>query len=921
MLVAPLETPLEIGQCGGKAFPLQRLMAEGWRVPRGFVVTTNAFELYRTTAASSSLVAIPTEIVDSIRDALEQLGDKHLLAVRSSAVGEDSREAAFAGLLATRLSVKPTVEKVLEALQFCWSSYDSTLVCEYQKSRGKALQGMAVIVQQLVVGEFSGVMFTRHPAPSHQTARMDSILVEFCPGLGEDLVSGRVTPFSQVIQRSEANGSQAVTIAHDRTPSMESCGRHEDVSRVADQLSARTLESLRIAADRLEQLFGGPQDVEWTCDAEGEIYWLQSRPVTTLGKVPSPVRLEAASLLTMPSSPSTAGSTRSTEVGVRQHWTNANLNENYPEPVTPLLASLAQQCYYHYFRNLGVALGIDARRIATVENELRFLVGTHAGRLYYNLSNIEVVLASAPYGDWLVNAFLDFIGASDRSHVDETARVGNSQPSPADTRPSRWRRIKDGWETIQILGRVCRLAFGLKRSIAQFERDADQFALRAHPARLASQSRDQLLVLWREFADIRFHRWLPGSLADAASMVSYSLLKRALRHDFPDQEQSSLHNGLLRGLREVVSVGPAESLWAISRLVRSTPDWNHWICEQQGRKATWEELNSDDRLTELRSHVMRWLDEWGFRCSGELLLTVPSYQEQPQSVIDLLKTYVRMEGESPEERLIRQEKERSNETERTLQVLASRPLVRGLPWPSRKAYVRQLIHGTQQSIICRERARLKQALLYQRLRRLLLEIGVRFQTEHVIEQPDDIFFLNWQEVESLLAGGCAIFTTASRIAAVRRAQWRSDHLQTPPRDLVLERGEIWRTDLSATQGQSNATTPRAEAGQSAFDVLKGTGACGGVVEGRACVLEDVRQVERLLPGDILVVRQTDPGWATVFPLVKGLIMERGGMLSHGAILAREYGLPTVVGVNNATELLAQRPEVRVDGDRGEVRLK
>ncbi|MFO0818437.1 MAG: PEP/pyruvate-binding domain-containing protein [Pirellulales bacterium] len=921
MLVAPLETLLEIRQCGGKAFPLQRLMAEGWRVPRGFVVTTNAFELCRTVAASSSLGAVPTEIVDAIRQSLGQLGDKHLLAVRSSAVGEDSREAAFAGLLATRLRVEPTLEKVLEALQFCWSSYDSSLVREYQRSRGKALQGMAVIVQQLVVGEFSGVMFTRHPAPNHQTARVDSILVEYCPGLGEDLVSGRVTPISQVIHRSATNGFQSMTIAADRTSSKKSCDRHEDVSRGAGQLSARTLELLRIAADRLELLFGGPQDVEWTCDAEGEVYWLQSRPVTTLGKIPLSARTESASPLTMSSSPSTAGLTRSTEAGVQQHWTNANLNENYPEPVTPLLASLAQQCYYHYFRNLGVALGIQSRRIAAVENELRFSVGTHAGRLYYNLSNIEIVLASAPYGDWLVNAFLDFIGASDKTQADEAAQDENSQPSPSATRPSRWRRINDGWETVQVFGRVCRLAYGLERGLAQFERDADQFAERAHPTRLASLSRDQLLVLWREFADIRFHRWLPGSLADAASMVSYALLKRALRHDFPEQEQASLHNSLLRGLREVVSVGPAESLWAISRLVRSTPDWSQWISEQQGGKATWEQLNTDARLTELRGQLNNWLEKWGFRCSGELLLTVPSYQEQPQAVTDLLRTYVRMEGESPEERLIRQEKERSDETERILRVLASRPLVRGLPWPSRKAYVRRLAHWTQQSIICRERARLKQALLYQRLRRLLLEIGARFQTEYVIEQPDDVFFLNWQEVESLLAGGSGMFTTASRIAAVRRAEWQSDHLRTPPRDLVLERGEVWRADSSVAQGQSNATTPLAEADQSASDVLTGTGACGGVIDGRACVLDDVRQVERLLPGDILVVRQTDPGWATVFPLVKGLVMERGGMLSHGAILAREYGLPTVVGVNDATELLAHSPEVRVDGDRGEVRLK
>ena len=102
--------------------------------------------------------------------------------------------------------------------------------------------------------------------------------------------------------------------------------------------------------------------------------------------------------------------------------------------------------------------------------------------------------------------------------------------------------------------------------------------------------------------------------------------------------------------------------------------------------------------------------------------------------------------------------------------------------------------------------------------------------------------------------------------------------------------------------------------------MQGVGACGGQVRGPALVLDDVRDCSRLRPGDILVTRQTDPGWGLAFPLIRGLVLERGGMLSHGAILAREYGIPTVVGVRDAARRIRSWQFLQVDGDRGVIHL-
>lgn len=902
MLVASLANLRPEDQVGGKAYPLQRLVAEGWRVPAGFVVTTEAFRRFQasctSTGADAGEASVPAAIVEAVREALASLGTSTSLAVRSSAVGEDSREAAYAGLLETRLQVPPTLEDVLAAVVACWRSYSSTHVMEYQQARGTTLRGMAVLVQQMVQGEYSGVMFTRHPAPTKEQAETNSLLIEYCAGLGESLVSGRVTPWSVSVARLRGEAMREPQLG--RAP----------LSAVQGGLPAGVIETLIGAADELEQLFSAPQDVEWTCDAEGTVHWLQSRPVTT-----SVARIKEERV----SAP---------QHGAIQRWTNANLNENYPEPVSPLLASLAPQCYYHYFRNLGVALDVAPRRVEAVERQLRSLVGTHAGRLYYNLSNIERVLAAAPFGKWLQSAFLDFIGAADEERAGEEAEgdAGGRKP-PSKGRSSFPSRVREGLEAMRIGWRALRLIGSLEQRITTFERVVQTYAERAHPRRLATCSDEELLALWQRFAEIRFHRWLPGSIADAASMVSYALLKRTLRREFPDDENGSLHNGLLRGLRDVVSAKSAESLWFLSRQVRGNQAWRSWLEGATTSKEKMDALAADPALAPLRDVLAEWLDQWGFRCSGELLLTIPSYQEQPETVVDLLRTYVASDQESPAVRLERQSRLRREETERVLATLRTRRIANWLPWPSRAAGVRRLIATTQRAIVCRERARLQQALLYQRLRRLVLEMGRRWTERQIVAAPEDLFFLTWQEVDSLLNGGSAAIDTARDLVRVRRAQWERDRRLHPPEHLVLRRVESWReassTTAAATAAATAATSAAAatcRAGEAAEEemIQRGMAACSGVVEGRACVMEDVKQVDRLQQGDILVVRQTDPGWATIFPLVRGLVMERGGMLSHGAILAREYGLPTVVGIADATTRYADSCWIRVDGNRGEV---
>jgi pyruvate,water dikinase len=232
-----------------------------------------------------------------------------------------------------------------------------------------------------------------------------------------------------------------------------------------------------------------------------------------------------------------------------------------------------------------------------------------------------------------------------------------------------------------------------------------------------------------------------------------------------------------------------------------------------------------------------------------------------------------------------------------------------VPGVLQSAVVSRVLLWTQACICLRERARVKQALLYSRLRRIVLEIGGRLVSANRLERADDVFFLSAGELDALLSGG-AMFPDGTRgLVALRRDQHATETKRTPPDGFALREGEYFvSTSVVEAAAPASATT------------LEGVGACGGVVTAAAAVLADVKDSGRLRAGDILVTRQTDPGWGPVFPLISGLVVERGGMLSHGAIIAREFGIPSVVGVANATRYIRHGSLVTVDGNRGAVTL-
>lgn len=806
------------------------------------------------------------KLVAAVSSIVSELSTSEPIVVRSSAIGEDSATAAFAGQLDSLLNVQPNVPALLDAIRICWASYWSTRVLFYQRSRGLSLRGMAVLIQPQVDASVSGILFTRSPI---EGANQQDMLIEYCAGLGDELAAGNVTPARLSVDR--------------QTRKLQYLTCDTDLNSANQVLvDDATWTGLAEVGLQLEKHFESPQDIEWSLDKQAGLVLLQSRPITTL---------KVAQLAT--------GSNKSVV------WSNVNVSENYPDPVCPLLFSIAQRAYYHYFRNLGVAFGIAGWRIAAMENALQHIVGAQGGRLYYNLSNIHDVLRSAPFGDSLIAAFNLFVGANlDASTKGEDRRwVGNRRGRIRQTCEVIWIGLRTAWCLL-------RMASNVKR----FEDRADRFAEACKSVLdrmgITGDRRQCLMDQFRGFLKIRCHGWLEASMADAAAMISYSAWQRFMRTHFSEDQESSLHNSLLKGLRDVVSGKPALQLWELSRKIREHQRLSE-IFSSLSDKETFAAIQGDADFEQFRSDIEEYLTTWGFRCSGELMLTVPSLQEQPELLIAMLRTYAQQVGSPPQLLLQQQQQQRQDATRELVEELRKQRILRWLPWFSKAPLAMFLLRWTQQAIACRERARLKQAMLYQNLRSICLALGEEEVLRGKLEAKDDLLYLNCEEIESYFSGGAHLPQEYRDIIRRRRDRLEQLRKVQPPDTFALEVGESWTSTAIAQRELGGREVSNGDT-----NTWSGQGVCGGSAIGKANVLGDVSEAAKLRMGDILVTRQTDPGWGPVFLLIRGLVMERGGMLSHGAIMAREYGLPTVVGIPHATSSISTGQSVLVDGDRG-----
>jgi phosphoenolpyruvate synthase/pyruvate phosphate dikinase len=297
-----------------------------------------------------------------------------------------------------------------------------------------------------------------------------------------------------------------------------------------------------------------------------------------------------------------------------------------------------------------------------------------------------------------------------------------------------------------------------------------------------------------------------------------------------------------------------------------------------------------------RDAIQAFLDTYGMRCVGEIDITRPRWSERPSTLVPMILGNVRNFEPGAGERRFEQGRLRAAEKE---QELLAR--LRSLPDGERKAEeARQLIDRIRAFTGYREYPKYHMVSRYFVYKLALLGEAERLVRAGVLREQEDIFYLTFAELHDVVRTG----QVDDQLIRQRKDAFRSYQALTPPRVLT--------SDGEAVAG----TYRRADVPVGA---LTGLAVSAGTVEGRARVILDVAEAD-LQPGDILVTAYTDPSWTPAFVAIKGLVTEVGGLMTHGAVIAREYGLPAVVGVEHATRLIRDGQRIRVHGTDGYIEI-
>jgi len=385
--------------------------------------------------------------------------------------------------------------------------------------------------------------------------------------------------------------------------------------------------------------------------------------------------------------------------------------------------------------------------------------------------------------------------------------------------------------------------------------------------------------------------------------LSYEALDRVLR-SWVGLSGEVLRSALVANCEDNQTLRCNRALWELA--LRAAEDEGVMGYLTGSPSPDLEELEALPGGSAFRKALSRFLSEYGHRSSASWEVFAPRWTDSPELVLRLVAGYLRTDlTDNP----IEVEQRRRNDREQAERLVRSRmartPWRRLFPW--RQQMFEQLLRITRSYVLLRENQRFSYDRLLLRLKQVLERVGALLERDGLLDCGADIVFLEVDEVAALTRGVLEPVEAQARVALRRSEFERNQHSEHPD---FLEEGE---TPLPGRRYAG--LSPDSARG---ITRLQGLAISPGRARGRVCILRSLDDVHKLQPGDILVARAADSGWTPMFLTAGALVLELGSVLSHAAVVAREYGLPAIVNVEGATRILHDGMEVTVDGHSGRV---
>ncbi|MCU0502231.1 MAG: PEP-utilizing enzyme [Anaerolineae bacterium] len=882
----PLDSPgATLADAGGKGLNLAKLARAGFPAPGGYIIATAAYRAYvaenrlagwlsatvGTTkvddpaaleATSQAIRArfaagvLPAGLTDAVVAAYDALG-RPAVAVRSSATAEDLPDMSFAGQQDTFLNVVGA-DALLAAVVACWSSLWTARAIAYRARNGIAHDevALAVVVQAMVQSEAAGVLFTANPL----TGKRGEAIIDATLGLGEALVGGHVEPDNYAVDTGAGHiirktlGAKAVAIRGQAGGG--TLTTHEAAADRQALPDAAILALARLGAQVEAQLYPGqPQDIEWAW-ADGKLFLLQARAITSLFPLPDESRTPRTPL---------------------QVLFSLNHVQGMLDPFTPLGQDAIRLVLVAFFRAFGYRYNLDNQRELVVAGE----------RVYINITPA----VRHPTFRRVVIGALGFVEPS----AQQIMRGLSDDPQFGPIGASLG--FREGLRLLRLFLPLLRVAAGAllrpdarRTSVWQMTESAlaeleQQF--------LAATSLSERLMLWQRGLDFVTHTAFPRLFpVVVAGMGSFFQLRRLVAGELGSDR---LALEAARGLPHNVTTEMDLALWDVAQRLQREVDpaaRAHFAAAAPSDLAA--EYLAGTLPPVAQSALAGFLARYGFRGLAEIDLGRPRWREAPAQIMQIVQNYARITDPDQAPDVVFSRGAAAAEA-------AIAQIATEIHHPIKRRLARFFASRMRALAGLREFPKFMLIRIMSLIRESMRTSGRELAEAGVLDCADDIFFLHYPQLQALARGEHDDWR--GWVARNRRAYARELLRKQAPR-ILLSDGTAFYEGVGADSVE--------QAG-----MLIGSPVSPGVIEGVVHVVFDPRTAQ-LAPGEILVCPGTDPAWTPLFLSAGGLVMEVGGLMTHGSVVAREYGIPAVVGVHEATQRLKTGQRVRVDGSAGRV---
>ena len=924
MFTTPIKTTQnDLDLVGGKGRSLARMSCADFDVPGGFLVTTDAYKKFIADSDLKSKIIelakpelrdgypnfelsskeinkiiqnakIDANIVDQIKVAYQQLDQANLsVAVRSSANAEDLPDFSFAGQQETFLNVSGE-DEVVSSVKKCWSSLWTAQAISYRHQNGidQSSVAMGVVVQVMIPSEVSGILFTANPTNGERS----EMIVNSSFGLGEAVVGGQVTPDTFIVDRTTLTSKETILgpkehqIVYDGDQGIK-IEKVSESNQGISSLSDSMLTELCNAALKVEALYEGtPQDIEWAF-CNGKLHLLQSRPITNLPVQPIEVDWT-------PPSPA-------------KYVARRQIVENMPDPLCPLFEELYLLRGLELVRPEGAGMVGGGPLFVTV-NGYGYMRFDHQIIHDMNIEKIKDLSEEEIEAEdfKMMRKYSADAYARVSTMAVSDVKIFQEELKPEDRKlfddwyEKSGREEIDGILTIPYPDFPTFIAFNhttwnnkiLKRWFEYTKPRLENVAKKWKEININNASNQTLLDGITEMGIEEGNYWSDDSshtfgVAKSTDDQFNTFLKTVL----PDHNFTS--GQFLSGI-DSKSMQANADLFEIAKLIRGNDELEYLVLTVPA-PFLMEALQKNEKAKEVNRALDNLFSIYGHQ-GYSLDFIEPTQEEDPSGLFASLKSMVRDKSYHPDNQKAKTAKIRKEKYEEISKLLS------GLEyWQFRYRWWLALKFN-----YIREEVAFYFGYTWSILRPMAFELNQRLVGSSILKGNHDIFFLKTDEIADCISLLESNKSTEKYIPLVEeRINYREAcKRHHPPGTLPSYASKVDGISFKETQRKNDDNS----------NEMLGFPVSSGIITAKASVVTGPSEFDKMEPGTILVSPLTTPAWTQLFAHAVGLVTDIGSILAHGSIVAREYGIPAVLGVGNGTIRIKHGQTITIDGDAGTV---